>query len=343
MDVAVVILNWNGKAMLERYLPLVVESAAAFGGGEGDDAAFVVVADNGSTDGSQAWLAERFPQVRMLVFDRNYGFTGGYNRALTQIDADYYILLNSDVETPAGWIEPLFEFMEEHPEAGICQPKILSAADPGSFEYAGAAGGFIDRYGYPFCRGRILSNIERDNGQYDEPMEVFWASGACMMIRAALYHHLGGLDESFFAHMEEIDLCWRARLLGYQIWCIPASAVRHVGGGTLPNDSPRKLYLNYRNNLLMLRKNLPAGGSYRRRIRRRMCMDRLSALIYLLTGRGKSFAAVCRAHRDYRRMRAGIEDSPFEEGRDFEGLYPRSIVFDFFRARRKLKFSDLEF
>ena len=343
MDIAVVILNWNGKAMLERFLPGVVESAAAFGGGDSGDSAFVVVADNGSTDGSQAWMEARFPQIRLLEFDRNYGFTGGYNRAMNQIEADYYVLLNSDVETPVGWLDPLFEFMEENPEAGACQPKILSEANRDCFEYAGASGGFIDRYGYPFCRGRILSNIEKDHGQYDEPMEVFWASGACMMIRSALYHHLGGLDESFFAHMEEIDLCWRARLLGCQIWCIPASKVYHVGGGTLPNDSPRKLYFNYRNNLLMLRKNLPDTIRYHRRIRTRMLLDDFSALIYLLTGRWSSLAAVCRAHRDYRRMRRDLEVSPFEEGRDFEGLYPRSIVLDFFRSRKRLKFSDLDF
>ena len=341
MDVAVVILNWNGKHMLERYLAGVVESAAAFGGGESGDAAFVVVADNGSTDGSQAWMEANYPGVRLLEFDRNYGFTGGYNRAFQEIEADYYILLNSDVETPKGWIDPLFEFMEEHPEAGICQPKICAEADHGSFEYAGAAGGFIDRYGYPFCRGRILSNIEKDHGQYDEPMEVFWASGACMMIRAALYHHLGGLDESFFAHMEEIDLCWRARLLEYQVWCIPASVVYHVGGGTLPNDSPRKLYFNYRNNLLMLWKNLSAER--RGRIRTRLWMDRASALIYLLTGRWKSLAAVRKAHRDFRKMREEVEVSPFDEGRDFEGLYPHSIVRAFFRSRKRLTFSDLDF
>ena len=341
MDVAVVILNWNGKAMLERYLPGVVESAAAFGGGDSGHAAFVVVADNGSTDGSQAWMEAHYPQVRLLEFDQNYGFTGGYNRALQEIEADYYVLLNSDVDTPKGWLDPLFDFMEEHPEAGICQPKLCAEADHGRFEYAGAAGGFIDRYGYPFCRGRILSMIEHDTGQYDEPMEVFWASGACMMIRSGLYHHLGGLDESFFAHMEEIDLCWRAHLLGYQVWCIPASTVYHVGGGTLPNDSPRKLYFNYRNNLLMLWKNLPSDN--RGRIRTRMWLDRVSAAIYLLTGRWKSLAAVRRAHRDFRKMRDELEVSPFEEGREFEGYYPRSIVLDFFRSRKRLKFSDLDF
>ena len=235
----------------------------------------------------------------------------------------------------------LFEFLEDTPEAGICQPKLLSAADHGSFEYAGAAGGFIDRYGYPFCRGRILSNIERDNGQYDEPIEGFWASGACMMIRASLYHHLGGLDEAFFAHMEEIDLCWRAKLLGYQVWCVPESKVYHVGGGTLPNDSPRKLYLNYRNNLLMLYKNLPEKIC-RGRILARKCLDLASALVYFFTGRWKSFAAVLRAHRDYARMKRDEDPSPFEDESNNIGLYDRSVVWDFFRSGKKLTYDKIE-
>lgn len=342
MDIAVVILNWNGLKMMQEYLPRVVESTCAFGGEDSGDSAFVVVADNGSTDGSLEWLEANFPQVATIPLDRNYGFTGGYNRAFNEIEADYYVLLNSDIDTPDGWIAPLFEYMEEHPEAGICQPKILSIADRGTFEYAGAAGGFIDRYGYPFCRGRILSRIEKDNGQYDEPVEVFWATGACMMIRAALYHHLGGLDEAFFAHMEEIDLCWRAKLLGYQVWCIPQSKVYHLGGGTLPNDSPRKLYLNYRNNLLLLYKNLPEkirSG----RIAFRKCLDAASAAIYLLTGRFKCFAAVCRAHRDYRKMKKSLDPSPFEEESNNIGLYDHSIVLKFFLSRKKLTFDQLDF
>ncbi|MBR5100524.1 MAG: glycosyltransferase family 2 protein, partial [Bacteroidales bacterium] len=256
MDTAVVILNWNGLKMLQTYLPLLEQRTTCCG-------AFIVVADNGSTDGSVEWLQEHHPQIRLICFDQNHGFTGGYNRALREIDADYYVLLNSDVEVTDGWLEPLVGFLEENPDAGICQPKVLSVAERNRFEYAGAAGGFIDRFGYPFCRGRILSNLELDKGQYDEPEECFWATGACMVVRSALYHHLSGLDESFFAHMEEIDFCWRAKLLGYQVWCVPASTVYHVGGGTLPNNSPRKLYFNYRNNLLMLYKNLP--DSIRRR------------------------------------------------------------------------------
>ena len=334
MDTAVVILNWNGLTMLQAYLPVLLARTRCPG-------AFIVVADNGSTDGSVAWLKENHPEVRTLCFDRNYGFTGGYNRALREIDADYYVLLNSDIEVGEGWLEPLTGFMEEHPDAGICQPKILSMARRDHFEYAGAAGGFIDRYGYPFCRGRILSNLEQDRGQYDEPVECFWATGACLMVRSALYHHLGGLDELFFAHMEEIDFCWRAKLLGYQVWCVPTSTVWHVGGGTLPNNSPRKLYFNYRNNLLMLYKNLPEKLR-RRRIFVRMCLDGASAAVYLFTGKWAFFKAVWTAHRDYRRLRRQEDASPFEEARNNIGCYDGSIVLKFFRSGKKLRWSDVE-
>ena len=334
MDIAVVILNWNGLKMLQTYLPTLVERTTCCG-------AFIVVADNGSTDGSVAWLQEAYPDIRTLCFDQNYGFTGGYNRALREIDADYYVLLNSDIEVGENWLEPLVSFMEEHPDVGICQPKVRSVAERDRFEYAGAAGGFIDKFGYPFCRGRILSNVETDEGQYDEPEECFWATGACMVVRSALYHHLGGLDESFFAHMEEIDFCWRAKLLGYQVWCVPASTVWHVGGGTLPNNSPQKLYFNYRNNLLMLYKNLP-DRIRRRRIFFRMCLDGASALVYLITGRWSFFKAVRKAHHDYRRMRRDEDPSPFEEERNNIGLYDSSIVLRFFLSRKKLRWSDIE-
>ena len=334
MDIAVVILNWNGLNMLQTYLPTLIERTPHPG-------AFIVVADNGSTDGSVAWLQAEHPEIRTLCFDKNYGFTGGYNRALQEIDADYYILLNSDIEVGEGWLEPLANFMEEHPEVGICQPKVLSMAERDRFEYAGAAGGFIDRYGYPFCRGRILSNIEKDTGQYDEPVECFWATGACLMVRSAIYHHLGGLDELFFAHMEEIDFCWRAKMLGYQVWCVPASTVWHVGGGTLPNNSPRKLYFNYRNNLLMLYKNQPESIR-RRRIFARMCLDGASAAVYLVTGKWSFFSAVRKAHRDYRRLRSEEDPSPFEEERNNIGLYAGSIILRFFLSGKKLRWSDIE-
>lgn len=333
MDTAVVILNWNGLKMLRQYLPTLIERTK-------DEGAFIVVADNGSTDGSLQWMEENWPQIRTIEFDRNYGFTGGYNRALREIDADYYVLLNSDIEVSEGWLEPLINFMEENPDAGICQPKILSIAEPDRFEYAGAAGGFIDRYGYPFCRGRILSNLEKDHGQYDTPKECFWATGACLVIRSALYHHLGGLDNSFFAHMEEIDLCWRAKNLGYRVWCIPSSTVHHLGGGTLPNNSPKKLYFNYRNNLLMLHKNLPESIR-RRRIFFRQCLDGASAAIYLLTFKWDYFKSVCQAHRDFRRMRRDLDPSPFGEERNNIGYLNNSIVLKFFLSGKKLKFSDL--
>ena len=329
--------------MLEDYLPSVVAGVSAFNASCQSASAFVVVADNGSSDGSIAFL-QGFPQVRVLPLERNYGYAGGYNRALCQIDADYYVLLNSDVETPEGWLAPLVDFMEEHPDAGICQPKILSFADRSCFEYAGACGGFIDRYGYPFCRGRILSCIERDRGQYDGNLEVFWASGACMMIRSALFHHLGGFDESFFAHMEEIDLCWRTKLLGYQVWCVPSSRVFHLGGGTLPNDSPRKLYLNYRNNLVMLAKNLPERKR-RQVLVMRSLLDASSAAIFLITGRWSRFCAVVRARRDFRRhvADASFEPSPFVEQRNDAGLYGGSILVRFFLGRGRCFFSDLKF
>lgn len=335
MDVAIVILNWNGLEMLKRYFPSLVANTP-------DKEAFIVVADNGSADGSPEWLEENYPDIRTIELDRNYGFTGGYNRALQEIDADYYVLLNSDIEVPQGWLTPLVNFMEENPDAGICQPKILSDIKRGSFEYAGAAGGFIDRYGYPFCRGRILSNIETDHGQYDEPEECFWASGACLVVRSSLFHHLGGLDESFFAHMEEIDFCWRAKLLGYQVWCVPSSKVYHLGGGTLPNNSPRKLYLNYRNNLLMLHKNLP-DSIRRRRIFARMCLDGLSAMVYLVTCRWSFFKSVVTAHHDFHKMKAGLDSSPFDEERNNTGYYNRSIVLRFFLSGGKLRWDKLKF
>lgn len=333
MDTAIVILNWNGIEMLKKYLPLLVERTTSPG-------AFIVVADNGSEDGSLDWVKSMFPTVRTVALDRNYGFTGGYNRALRLIDADYYVLLNSDIEVSEGWLDPLVSFMEEHPEVGVCQPKLLSISDRSRFEYAGAAGGFIDYFGYPFCRGRILSNLEEDEGQYDAPKECFWATGACMMVRSSLYHHIGGLDESFFAHMEEIDFCWRAKALGYQVWCIPASKVWHVGGGTLPNESPRKLYLNYRNNLLMLYKNLPANIRCKRLFVRK-CLDGASAAVYLLSGKPANFKAVWMAHRDFRKMKRTIEPTSSDGERNNVGYWPNFIILKFFLSGKKLNFSDI--
>ncbi len=262
MKTAVVILNWNGRKFLEKFLPGLVVSverrneAADLAEGATADRSEVIVADNDSKDDSLQWLAENFPGIRTIVLDRNYGFTGGYNRALRQIKAEYYLLINSDIEVEAGWLEPLEEWMDAHPECGACAPKLLSYGDRTMFEYAGAAGGLIDRYGYPFCRGRVPGRTERDEGQYDTPADVFWVSGACLMVRSEPFSRLRGFDERFFAHQEEIDLCWRLQLEGYRVTVVPRSRVYHVGGGTLPNDSPWKLELNFRNNLLMLDNNL---------------------------------------------------------------------------------------
>lgn len=332
MKTAVVILNWNGEKFLQKFLPGLLHSV------QGKDAE-VIVADNASTDGSMRLMLYDFPKVKTIRFSKNYGFTGGYNRALFQTDAQYYVLINSDIEVHDGWLDPLVEWMDTHPECGICAPKLHSYQDRDMFEYAGAAGGYIDRFGYPFCRGRVLGRVEKDRGQYDTAEPVFWASGACLMVRSALYRKLGGLDERFFAHQEEIDLCWRAQLEGYSIVTVPGSTVWHVGGGTLPADSPWKLYLNFRNNLLMLENNLgktyalglyygpgaipgylrPKCGNRKdsspseaaeegarkagRTIFRRMLLDGCTAAVYLMTFRFRYFSAVFKAHRDFRKMR----------------------------------------
>ena len=306
MKTAVVILNWNTKGFLEKFLPGLVASA------EGLDAE-VVVADNASTDGSVTLLEQEFPQVQRICLDRNYGFTGGYNRALDRVDAKYFVLINSDIEVPDGWLEPLVDYMDTHPECGICGPKLLSYKERDTFEYAGAAGGYLDRYGYPYCRGRVRRKVAKDQGQYDTVEDVFWVSGACLMVRSRVWRALGGLDDRFFAHMEEIDLCWRAQLAGSHVTVIPASKVWHVGGGTLPQGSPFKLKLNFRNSLLMLDKNLPATiGRRKARIRIfiRKMLDGCAALTWLLTFRWNNFKAVRDAHREYRQLRRKQSPAP---------------------------------
>lgn len=300
--VAVIILNWNGEKLLREFLPSVVANTDT-------SIADVIVADNGSTDGSRELLHKDFPQVKLLEFDENLGFAGGYNRALRETGYRYTLLLNSDVETPAGWLTPLHDFMEAHPDAAACQPKILSYKQKEKFEYAGAAGGFIDRNGYPYCRGRIFDTVEDDNSQYDTPIEVFWATGAALMVRTDLYEKAGGLDERFFAHMEEIDLCWRLLLMGHTLWCVPASHVYHLGGGSLPAANPRKTYLNFRNNLLLLHKNLPAADLRGALLRRRL-LDTVAWAKFILTLDLPNASAILRAHRDFRRMRREYTTHP---------------------------------
>lgn len=332
--IAVVILNWNGKHYLERFLPVLIKNSRIEG-------VSIVVADNGSTDGSAEWTKFMHPIVKVIEFDKNYGFTGGYNKALAQIEADYYVLLNSDILVTPNWIQAMLEGFENNPGAGVAMPKIMSAFDKDSFEYAGAAGGYIDLLGYPFCRGRILSNIETDRGQYNLDAQVFWASGAAMMVRSDLYRKLGGLDNSFFAHMEEIDFCWRAQLSGSEVWVFPSSVVYHVGGGTLPNNSPKKLYYNYRNNLLMLYKNLPVSGLYTTLLLR-MLLDGLSALVYLFQGKISFFLSVWRAHKDFYKMMGKTVRS--EGARDEvkpKGVYRGLIVLAFLFRRGKPRFIDI--
>lgn len=295
MKVAIVILNWNGCRMLSTYLPSVVEYSR--------EDATVIVADNASTDDSISFLQTHFKDVDVIRLDRNWGFAEGYNKALAQVDADYFVLLNSDVEVTHHWLTPLIEFMDTHPEVAACQPKLLAEKDKDMFEYAGACGGFLDKYGYPFCRGRIFETVEEDDGQYDYRQEILWATGACLMIRAEDYRRAGGLDAKFFAHNEEIDLCWRLRLMGRKVFCIPESVVYHVGGGTLPKGNPRKTYLNFRNNLLMLYKNLPER-ELRPVLRMRWFLDYLAAFQMLVLGRNwGDFKAVLKARHDYRIMR----------------------------------------
>ena len=291
--VAVVILNWNGEKMLREFLPDVVRHSTG---------AEIVVADNASTDGSLQMLEREFPTVRRIVLDRNHGFAQGYHLALEQVDAEFYLLLNNDVQVGADWLSPLIEYMDKNPHVAACQPKLLCHWDRTRFEYAGASGGYIDAWGYPYCRGRVMGTVEEDRGQYDEPASLLWATGAALMIRREAYWQVGGLDGRFFAHQEEIDLCWRLRNRGYGIACVPQSKVWHVGGGTLPKDSPHKTYLNFRNNLLLLYKNLP-DERLETVMRVRFWLDALASVQFLLTGKWGSFLAVWRGRRDFFRMR----------------------------------------
>lgn len=292
--VAIVILNWNGEKMLRKFLPSVIEHSSQ---------AQIYVADNASTDGSMELLRTQFPMVRTIVLDRNWGFAEGYNKALDQVDAEYYVLLNSDVEATPQWLDLLVDFMDNNKDVAACQPTLLSDAKRDMFEYAGANGGFIDRYGYPFCRGRIFDVVEQDEGQYDDICDVFWATGACLMIRSEDYWKAGGLDGRFFAHNEEIDLCWRLRLLGRRICCNPMSYVYHVGGGTLPKGNPRKTFLNFRNNLTMLYKNLPQE-ELGKVMRVRWLLDYVAAWQTLVfKGHVGDFKAIYKARRAFKKWR----------------------------------------
>ena len=312
--------------MLERFLPSVTSHTL----GEAE----VVIADNGSTDNSLEFLHSHYPELRIIALDRNYGFAEGYNRALAEVDADYYVLLNDDVEVTPHWIEPVVEQMEQNPQTAICQPKLLMYDQRDTFEYAGGAGGFIDKYGYPFCRGRIFTTIEIDRGQYDNTREVFWASGAAMFVRADVWRELGGLDGEFFAHMEEIDFCWRAKNAGYRVEYCPQSVVYHVGGGTLPKSNPRKTYLNFRNNMALLYKNLPPS-----RIAwvmaMRMALDYVAAMKFLLEGKPQETKAVFEAHRAFRKWKPALKSRRSPSAKPVSCMLDKLLLTQYYLLKKK--------
>ncbi|MCX6316096.1 MAG: glycosyltransferase family 2 protein [Bacteroidetes bacterium] len=332
--VAIVILNWNGQKFLGQFLPGVIATAG--------ELAEVIVADNHSTDDSLSFLQQEYPSMRVIALDQNYGFAGGYNKALQQVESEYYVLLNSDVEVTPGWLEPMVQLLDGDPGIGACQPKLLSYHHRHLFEYAGGAGGWIDKYGYPFAKGRVFDTCEEDKGQYDASEPIFWASGAALFIRSRVFHELGGFDDYFFAHQEEIDLCWRMQLAGHRVYSCPASVVYHVGGGTLPKGNSLKTFLNFRNNRIMLSKNLP----WQRKLwimPVRNMLDAATALKGLLSGDAGYCWAIVRAEWAYigwwffRRKRSVF---PVSRKGKLEGLLKRNIVWLYF-AKKKRIFSEI--
>jgi GT2 family glycosyltransferase len=332
--VAIVILNWNGRKYLEQFLPSVVASTYAD--------FEIIVADNASTDESIPFLRSYYPNIRVIELDKNYGFSKGYNKALEQVKSDYYVLLNSDVEVSPSWIEPVIALMERDKTIGATQPKLLQYNDRHSFEYSGASGGWLDRFAYPFARGRIFDVCEQDQGQYDNAEPIFWASGAAMFVRAELYHSMGGLDEYFFAHQEEIDFCWRMQLAGYSVYSCPESVVYHLGGGTLPKGNSRKVFLNFRNNLVMMAKNMPVAEAMWK-ITFRFFLDTISAFKSLFAGEGRYFTAVFRAHVAFLGwLVAGGKRSRKKRGQKIvlQGYFSGSVVWEHF-MRGKKRFSEI--
>lgn len=326
--VAVVVLNWNGRKFLQQFLPSVVSSTYANHE--------IVVVDNKSSDDSVDFLKTNYPSVRVIQNADNWGFAKGYNEALKQVSADFYVVLNSDVEVNPGWLEPMVDLLEADPSIAACQPKILSFHNKKMFEYAGAAGGWIDSYGYPFCKGRVFEIAEEDKGQYDKTEPIFWASGAALFIRSSAFHASGGFDEYFFAHQEEIDLCWRLQLAGHKIYSCPSSIVYHVGAGTLQKDSPQKTFLNFRNNLITLTKNLPAGKRWIIMIR--IMLDAVAAWKGLLTGNAGYFMAILKAHFAYLKWLLSRPEKKFlppsRNGR-LSGVFKGNLVWQFFIKKKK--------
>ncbi len=332
--VAVALLNWNGEKILPTFLPSVVHNTSN---------ADIYIIDNASTDGSLDYVAKNFPQVKIINLEQNYGFAGGYNKGLERIKAEYFVLLNTDVKVTPGWTEKIIQFMDAHPKIAAVQPKILSFREPEKFEYAGAAGGFIDKWGYPLARGRVLNVVEQDKGQYNDITPVFWASGAAMFIRACDFFKVGGFDEDFFAHMEEIDLCWRLKNMGKQIYVYPNATVFHLGGGTLEYNNPRKIYFNFRNSLYMLVKNMPVGKAFPL-IFWRMVLDGIAALNFLTAGPRQGFIQVLRAHLHfYKNLKTFIKkrrklkkNNKF----DYPEIIHKSIIWQFY-VKKKHFFSQI--
>ncbi|NNC86174.1 MAG: glycosyltransferase family 2 protein [Bacteroidia bacterium] len=336
MQIAVVILNWNGKSLLEQFLPSVVSNTP--------ENVQIIVADNNSTDDSVAFVKSTFPNIEIIINDNNYGYAQGYNEALKHVKADVFVLLNSDVEVSKGWIEEAEKVLSTEENIAALQPKILSFKNKDEFEYAGAGGGFIDRYGFPFCRGRIFNSLEKDQGQYNDVTEIFWASGACMFIKSKVFFELNGFEDEFFAHMEEIDLCWRIHNAGYKIMVAPNSVIYHVGGGTLKQNSPRKTYLNFRNNLLMLYKNSPAKG-FAMVLFKKLILDGVAALKFLFSVGASHFMAVLKAHIYFystlsTRKKQRKESVQLEANALSHIQYRKSVVWQYFLKGTKL-FKDL--
>ena len=335
MRTAVVILNWNGVKLLRQFLPEVIRCSPN---------AEVIVADNASTDDSVEMMKKEFPQIRVIVNARNSGYTGGYNEALRQVEAEFYILLNSDILVTPNWIEPIEKLFDSDPQIGAVQPKIRAFNQQSHFAYAGAAGGYLDLLGFPFFRGRIFETLEEDLGQYNDTREVFWASGACMFVRSTVFHQCGGFDESYFAHMEEIDLCWRMKNQGYRVMYEPASMVYHIGGGTLDKSNWKKTYLNFRNNLELIYKNIEDKYLFRR-LFFRMLMDGVAAFKFLFSNGFSHFYAIVRAHLHFYRMLPSIRQKrialkKLEKNRNSTGVYMGSVVIDYF-VRKRRNFSKL--
>lgn len=324
---AIVILNWNGRKFLEKFLPALIKYNS--GGAE------IIIADNASTDDSLSFLSEHYANLRVIINKENFGFAKGYNEALKLVDAQYYCLLNSDIEVSEQWIDPIVELLDSDGSVAAAQPKLRSYSDREYFEYAGACGGFIDKLGYPFCRGRVFEVVEKDNRQYDNPMDVFWATGAALFVRSEIYHQIGGLDEDFFAHMEEIDFCWRIKNQGHRIVVVPQSIVYHVGGGTLPKNNALKTFLNFRNNLLLLQKNLPQNRLFITFFLR-FFLDNLAALVFLLKGQPKDFIAVYKAFFSFLKHRKKAKSKrTIIKYNAYQDTYPRSIVFLHYILRKK--------